>query len=114
MKSILHICAGWQKWNGAANIARMIMDEQRREGHEVSFATWAKVRELRAADEVWIHCGWLPCLWWAAVVCFLTQRRRGAECAEMIGRVERVEGESVSQGAPSLRDGAMKSEYSHQ
>ena len=65
--NILHICAGWQKWNGAANIARMIMDEQRREGHEVSFATWAKVRELRAADEVWIHCGWLPCLWWAAL-----------------------------------------------
>ena len=64
---ILHICAGWQKWNGAANIARMIMDEQRREGHEVSFATWAKLRELRAADEVWIHCGWLPCLWWAAL-----------------------------------------------
>jgi len=64
---ILHICAGWQKWNGAANIARMIMDEQRREGHEVSFATWAKVRELRVADEVWIHCGWLPCLWWAAL-----------------------------------------------
>ena len=65
--TILHICAGWQQWNGAANIARMIMDEQRREGHEVSFATWAKVRELRAADEVWIHCGWLPCLWWAAL-----------------------------------------------
>ena len=43
------------------------MDEQRREGHEVSFATWAKVRELRSADEVWIHCGWLPCLWWAAL-----------------------------------------------
>ena len=64
---ILHICAGWQPWNGAANIARMIMDEQRREGHEVSSATWAKVRELRAADEVWIHCGWLPCLWWAAL-----------------------------------------------
>ena len=54
-------------WNGAANIARMMMDEQRREGHEVSFATWAKVRELRSADEVWIHCGWLPCLWWAAL-----------------------------------------------
>ena len=43
------------------------MDEQRREGPEVSFATWAKVRELRVADEVWIHCGWLPCLWWAAL-----------------------------------------------
>jgi len=97
---ILHICAGWQKWNGAANIARMIMDEQRREGHEVSSATWAKVRELRAADEVWIHCGWLPCLWWAALVCFLTRiprakrvaegdalagvRRRGAECTERV------------------------------
>lgn len=65
--TILHVCADWQPCNGAANIARMIMDEQRREGHEVSFATWAKVRELRAADEVWIHCGWLPCLWWAAL-----------------------------------------------
>lgn len=64
---IFHICAGWQKWNGAANIARMIMDEQRREGHEVSFTTWAGIRKLRAADEVWIHCGWLPCLWWAAL-----------------------------------------------
>ena len=64
---ILHICAGWQKWNGAANIARMLMDEQRREGHEVTFSTWASVRTLRSADEVWIHCGWLPCLWWAAL-----------------------------------------------
>ena len=64
---ILHICAGWQKWNGAANIARLIMDEQEREGHEVSFATWATIRKLRSADEVWIHCGWLPCLWWAAL-----------------------------------------------
>ncbi len=65
--NMLHICAGWERWNGAANIARMIMDEQRREGHEVLFGTWAKVRELMAADEVWIHCGWLPCLWWAAL-----------------------------------------------
>ena len=40
-----------------------------------------------------------------------TQRRRGDGRVEP---VERVEGESVSQGAPSLRDGAMKSEYSHQ
>ena len=64
---IIHICAGWEKWNGAANIARLIMDEQEREGHEVSFATWAKVCDLRTADEVWIHCGWLPCLWWGAL-----------------------------------------------
>ena len=64
---ILHICAGWQKWNGAANIARMIMGEQEREGHRVSFRTWANIKELRAADEVWIHCSWMPCLWWAAL-----------------------------------------------
>ena len=64
---ILHICAGWEKWNGAANIARLIMGEQQREGHEVVFATWASIRQLRSADEVWIHCGWMPCLWWAAL-----------------------------------------------
>ena len=64
---LLHICAGWEKWNGAANIARLIMGEQEREGHEVSFATWASIGKLRAADEVWIHCSWKPCLWWAAL-----------------------------------------------
>ena len=64
---ILHICAGWQKWNGAANIARLIMGEQERQGHTVSFCIWASIRQLRSADEVWIHCGWLPCLWWAAL-----------------------------------------------
>ena len=64
---ILHICAGWQKWNGAANIARLIMGEQERQGHTVSSCTWASIRQLRSADEVWIHCGWLPCLWWAAL-----------------------------------------------
>ena len=47
---VIHICAGWEKWNGAANIARMIMDELRRERHEVSFATWASIGRLRAAD----------------------------------------------------------------
>ncbi len=64
---ILHICAGWEKWNGAANIARMIMDEQVREGHAVTFRIWASVGELRSADEVWIHCSWMSCLWWAAL-----------------------------------------------
>lgn len=67
MKKILHICAGWEKWNGAANIARLIMGEQKREGHDVSFATWAGIGKLRSADEVWIHCSWKPCLWWAAL-----------------------------------------------
>ena len=64
---ILHICAGWQRTNGAAVIARLIADEQRAHGEEVRFATWASVHELRAADIVWVHCGWLPCLWWAAL-----------------------------------------------
>ena len=64
---ILHICAGWEKWNGAANIARLIMGEQSQEGHDVSFRSWASFKELRAADEVWIHCSWKPCLWWAAL-----------------------------------------------
>lgn len=64
---ILHICAGWQRTNGAAVIARLIADEQRAHGEEVCFATWATVHELRAADIVWVHCGWLPCLWWAAL-----------------------------------------------
>ena len=64
---VLHICAGWEPQNGAANIARMIVAEQRRAGHEVSLATWAGIGALRAADEVWIHCAWKPCLWWAAL-----------------------------------------------
>ena len=64
---ILHICAGWEKSNGAANIARMVMEEQRGADHEVSSATWSGIRNLRSADEVWIHCAWKPCLWWAAL-----------------------------------------------
>ena len=64
---ILHICAGWQRNNGAAVIARLIADEQRAQGEEVCFGTWASTRDLRAADIVWVHCGWLPCLWWASL-----------------------------------------------
>ena len=64
---IIHICAGWQKLNGAANIARLLMGEQKCMGHNVSCSIWASVNQLRTADEVWIHCGWLPCLWWAAL-----------------------------------------------
>lgn len=63
---IIHVCDGWEKWNGAANIARLIAGEQSAAGHEVSLRRFAKISELRSADEVWIHCGWKPCLWWAA------------------------------------------------
>ena len=65
--TILHICAGWEKSNGAANIARMVAGEQETAGHSVSYKIWAGIKELRAADEVWIHCAWKPCLWWAAL-----------------------------------------------
>lgn len=65
-KRIIHVCDGWEKWNGAANIARMIASEQEQAGCEVSLMRWVSPFALRRADEVWIHCGWKPCLWWAA------------------------------------------------
>ncbi len=64
---ILHVCAGWEDTNGAAVIARRIAERQSVRGDEVSFATWASPAALRRADEVWTHCGWLPCLWWAGL-----------------------------------------------
>lgn len=71
MKRILHISNGWEPWNGAANIARMIGGEQSAAGHEVSYARWTGPARLRAADEVWITCAWTPCLWWTAFACAL-------------------------------------------
>lgn len=65
---ILHICDGWETTNGAANIARLIAGEQTSAGHEIACRRWACIGELRAADEIWIHCGWKPCLWWAAFI----------------------------------------------
>ncbi|MCQ2389461.1 MAG: hypothetical protein MJ138_07085 [Kiritimatiellae bacterium] len=65
--TILHVCNGWETTNGAANIARFVAAEQTLSGHEVRLCRYASPRELRAADEVWIHCGWMPCLWWAAL-----------------------------------------------
>jgi len=64
---IRHICAGWEETNGAAVIARLVAHEQESSGACVRFATWVGIRELRAADEVWTHCGWLPVLWWAGL-----------------------------------------------
>ena len=65
--TILHICAGWEKSNGAANIARLIAGEQEAAGYTIAYRTWTGLKELRTADEVWIHCAWKPCLWWAAL-----------------------------------------------
>ena len=64
---ILHICAGWGETNGVAVAARLLAREQSARGDDVGFATWASPSALRRADEVWVHCGWLPCLWWAGL-----------------------------------------------
>lgn len=64
---IVHVSDGWGRTNGVANVARLIADEQVSKGYAVAFRRWAKIGELKAADEVWIHCGWMPCLWWAAL-----------------------------------------------
>ena len=64
---ILHICAGWGETNGVAVAARLLAREQSARGDEVEFAVWASPAALRRADEVWVHCGWLPCLWWAGL-----------------------------------------------
>ena len=76
---IIHICDGWEKWNGAANIARLIAKEQEENSaltpssllpttSTIKLLRWTSWHDLRTADEVWIHCGWKPCLWWAAIV----------------------------------------------
>ena len=65
--NVLHVCAGWEATNGAAVVARFIAGEQTACGDDVRFATWASPSALHSADEVWVHCGWLPCLWWAGI-----------------------------------------------
>lgn len=63
----LHVCDGWEPTNGAAKVARLLSGEQEESGFCTKCGRWFSVAELRQADEVWIHCGWKPCLWWAAL-----------------------------------------------
>ena len=65
--SVLHVCAGWEETNGAAVVARFVAGEQTACGDDVCFAKWASPSALHRADEVWVHCAWLPCLWWAGI-----------------------------------------------
>ena len=65
--TILHISDGWETTNGVAVAARLIGGEQESEGHVVHFRRWAGIAALRSADEVWVHCAWRPCLWWASL-----------------------------------------------
>ena len=65
--TVLHISDGWEETNGIAVAARLVGGDQSSAGHAVSFRRWASVRALRSADEVWVHCAWRPCLWWASL-----------------------------------------------
>ena len=60
---ILHLCWGLESNNGAANIARLIMGEQRVAGHCVDLKSSYAVEEVSACDELWCHCGWYWRIW---------------------------------------------------
>ena len=65
--TVLHISDGWEETNGIAVAARLVGGYQSSAGSAVSFRRWAGVHTLRSADEVWVHCAWKPCLWWASL-----------------------------------------------
>ena len=65
--TVLHISDGWEETNGIAVAARLVGGDQSSAGHAVSFRRWASVSALRSVDEVWVHCAWRPCLWWASL-----------------------------------------------
>ena len=65
--TVLHISDGWEETNGIAVAARLVGGDQSSAGSAVSFRRWAGVHTLRSADEVWVHCAWKPCLWWASL-----------------------------------------------
>ena len=60
---ILHLCWGLEPNNGAANIARLIMGEQRAAGHVVDLKSAYTCEEIAACDELWCHCGWYWRIW---------------------------------------------------
>ena len=64
---IIHCSDGWGEDNGAARIARLIAKEQEITGNGVLLRRWTPPVMLRSCDQVWVHCGWKPCLWWAAL-----------------------------------------------
>ena len=66
-RTILHVSSDWGPANGVAVAARLLAEEQSAGGGRVVRGTWFGPAALRRADEVWIHCGWKPCLWWAAL-----------------------------------------------
>ena len=49
---ILHLCWGLEPNNGAANIARLIMGEQRAAGHVVDLKSAYTCEEIAACNEL--------------------------------------------------------------
>ncbi len=67
-RRIFHVAGSWEAWSGVATVARMIAQEQIHEPNTSSAGrTSLSRREIRTATEVWVHCAWLPCLWWATL-----------------------------------------------
>ncbi len=61
--TILHQCWDLSPTNGAANIARLFVAEQRARGDDARLASsWSKA-DVAQADEIWLHCGWYPRHW---------------------------------------------------
>lgn len=68
-KFILHVSNGWESTNGAAVIARHIASEQQKKANaEIMLSRFPSFREISKADELWVHCGWMPCLWRAVLL----------------------------------------------
>ncbi len=67
-KRIVHVAGEWSPTNGVSVLADRIAAE--RTGAANAAAIRRRIpawREFRAATEVWVHGGWLPCLWRAVL-----------------------------------------------
>lgn len=65
MKKIIHFCAGLEGWNGMANTAIQMVEEQRQSGED-AVLTNMPMMITGDVDEVCIHGAWLPVLWGVA------------------------------------------------
>lgn len=71
---IIHYCAELGPWNGMACVARMLVDEQIKLGHDVLLTD--RFCEIRGhLNEVWVHGAWL----WGTWIATLRGRMSGAK-----------------------------------
>lgn len=75
---IVHYCAGLEELNGMANVARMLVDEQKKSGHDALLTN--KILVIQGhIDEVWVHGAWL----WGTWVATMMGLRLGAKVIRM-------------------------------